>query len=87
MTFADDKLEESISDFFSKAGACGTRSQCDAFAIKTFRQPVQPVPDQGTCNYTVIAANDTIIVQFGEPDSPLDTQLLASLRTFIQHRS
>jgi hypothetical protein len=81
MTSVDDKFEESISDFFSKAGACVTRSQCDAFANKTFGGPVNPVPVQGTCSYTVAAANDTVIVQFREPDSPLDIQMLATLQT------
>ncbi|KAL2023370.1 hypothetical protein VTK56DRAFT_2727 [Thermocarpiscus australiensis] len=81
MTSVDDKLEESISDFFSKAGACTTRSQCDAFANKTFGGPVKPVPVQGVCSYTVAAANDTVIVQFREPDSPLDTQMLATAQT------
>ncbi|KAK4043109.1 hypothetical protein C8A01DRAFT_32748 [Parachaetomium inaequale] len=36
MSSAGTKLEESISDFFSNAGACTTRSSCDAFASKTF---------------------------------------------------
>ncbi|KAK3304086.1 uncharacterized protein B0T15DRAFT_229428 [Chaetomium strumarium] len=81
MTSVDGKLEESISDFFSKAGACTTRSQCDAFANATFGGPVKPIPVQGVYSYTVAAANDTVIVQFREPDSPLDTQMLATVQT------
>jgi len=80
MSSVDSKLEESISDFFSKAGACTTKSQCDAFASKTFGGPVKPVPLQGLYSYTVAVANDTVIVQFREPDSPLDTQMLATVR-------
>jgi hypothetical protein len=81
MSTVDIKLEESISDFFSNAGACTTRSSCDAFAIKTFGGPVTPVPSQGLCSYTVAAANGTVIVQFREPDSPLDTKMLATVQT------
>ena len=78
MSSLDNKLEESVSEFFSKAGACTTRSQCDAFASKTFGGPVKPVRLQGAYSYTVAAANDTVIVQFREPHSPLDTQMLAT---------
>lgn len=71
-------LEESISDFFSKAAACTSRRQCDAFANKIFGKPVTPVPVQGTCSYTV--TNGTAIIQFREPESPLDMQMLATVQ-------
>jgi hypothetical protein len=71
-------LEESVSDFFSNAGACTSRTECDAFASKTFGKPVKPVTVQGVCSYTV--TNDTAIVQFREPDSPLDMQMLAAVQ-------
>ncbi|KAI1774177.1 hypothetical protein F4818DRAFT_419144 [Hypoxylon cercidicola] len=78
--FVNRRLEESISDFFSKAGACTTRIQCDAFANKTFGGPVEPVPFQGVYSYTVAAANGSVIVQFRELDSPLDTQMLVTIQ-------
>lgn len=80
MSSVEDRLEESISNFFSNAGACTTRSQCDAFADEAFGGPITPVSSQGVCSYTVAAAKDTIIVQFREPDSPLDTEMLAMAR-------
>lgn len=55
-------LEESISDFFSKAIG------------KTFGGSITPVPVQGICGYTV--TNGTTIIQFREPESPLDTQVV-----------
>ncbi|PGH11754.1 hypothetical protein AJ80_07015 [Polytolypa hystricis UAMH7299] len=45
MSSVDNRLEESISNFSSKAGVCTTRSQCDAFASKTFGGPVKPFRD------------------------------------------
>ena len=78
MTSSSSDLEESISDFFSKAGACTSRIQCDAFANKTFGGPIPPVPVQGTCSYTV--TNGTTIIQFREPESPLDIQILAAVQ-------
>jgi hypothetical protein len=80
MSPVDSKLGESISNFFAEAGACTTRSQFDEFARKTFGGPVTPVQTQGRCSYTVAAANDTVVVQFREPDSPLDTQTLATAK-------
>ncbi|KAK3946649.1 hypothetical protein QBC32DRAFT_191990, partial [Pseudoneurospora amorphoporcata] len=71
-------LEESISDFFSKAGSCTSRSQCDAFANKIFGGPITPVPVQDTCSYTV--TNGTTIIQFREPESPLDIQILTAVQ-------
>jgi hypothetical protein len=73
-----NNFDESISDFFLKAGACTSQSQCDAFANKTFGGPITPVPVQGTCSYTV--TNGTTIIQFREPESPLDIQTLAAVR-------
>lgn len=81
MSSLENKLDQSISDFFSKAGACTTRIQCDAFAGQTFGGPIKPVSLQGLYSYSVTAANDTVIVQFREPDSPLDTDLLAMVRS------
>lgn len=81
MSSLENKLDESISDFFSKAGACTTRIQCDALAGQTFGGPIKPVSLQGLYSYTVAAANDTVIVQFREPDSPLDTEILAMVRS------
>ena len=75
-SFSD--LSEFIAHFFSKAGACTSRSQCDAFANKTFGGPITPVPVQGTCSYTV--TNATTIIQFREPESPLDVRVLASVQ-------
>lgn len=80
MCSQDERLEKSISDFFSEAGACTTRRECDAFANKAFGGPIVPVSPQGVCSYTVVAANDTLIVQFREPDSPLDAELLEAAR-------
>lgn len=80
MSSISDKLEESISDFFSQAGACTTRTECDAFANRTFGGPVKPVPHQGLFSYTVAAANDSAIVQFRDAGSPLDTQMLATIQ-------
>ncbi|KAK4142406.1 uncharacterized protein C8A04DRAFT_38353 [Dichotomopilus funicola] len=57
-------LEESISDFFSKAGACTSRIQCDEFANKTFGGSITSVPVQG----------------FREPESPLNMTILASVQ-------
>lgn len=71
-------LEEFISNFFSKLGACTSRSQCDAFANETFGGPITPVPVQGTCSYTV--TNGTTIIKFREPGSPLDIQTLAAVQ-------
>jgi hypothetical protein len=78
MMFSSSDLEESISDFFSNAGACTSRSQCDAFANKILGGPITPVPVQGTCSYTV--TNGTTIIQFREPESPLDIQMLATVQ-------
>ncbi|KIJ51234.1 hypothetical protein M422DRAFT_157913, partial [Sphaerobolus stellatus SS14] len=69
---------ESISDFFSKAKACTTRSQCDVLASNTFGGPIKPVPHQGVFSYTVAAANDTVIyfnISLAIPDDGLDHQL------------
>ncbi|KAK4240146.1 hypothetical protein C8A03DRAFT_42274 [Achaetomium macrosporum] len=81
------ELEDSISSSSSKAGACTTRSQCDAFASRTFGGPVKPIPVQGAFSYTVAAANDTVIVQ----DSPLDMQILGTVQAihpgFVADRS
>lgn len=78
MMSSSSNLEESISDFFSKEGACTSRIQCDAFAKKAFGEPVTPVPVQGVCSYTV--TNGTTIIQFREPESPLDIQILAAVQ-------
>ncbi|KAK3291611.1 uncharacterized protein B0H64DRAFT_366987 [Chaetomium fimeti] len=75
-SFSD--LEKSISDFFSKAGAGTSRGQCDAFANRTFGGPVAPVSVQGSCSYTV--TNGTTIIQFREPESPLDIQILPAVQ-------
>jgi hypothetical protein len=84
MPSVNSKLEESICDFFSKTGASTTRTQCDEFTRTTFGGPVEPVAAQGVCSYTVAAANNTIIVQFREPDSPLDTEMLETVQTVYQ---
>lgn len=71
--------DQMISNFFSQAGACTTQTECDAFASSTFGGPVTPVPDQGAWSYTVTAGADSnTIVQFREPDSPLDVETLAT---------
>lgn len=80
MSSVDNRLEKSISDFFSQAGACTTRSQCDAFASQAFGGPIKPVSLQGVYSYTVAAANDAVIVQFRENGSPLDINLLETIR-------
>lgn len=55
---SDNKvLELSISDFFSKAVASGTRRHCDAFANKAFGGWIKRLPLQGAFNSTVAAAN------------------------------
>lgn len=41
---------------------------------------MRPVPLQGVCSYTVAAANDTVIVQFRESDSPLDVQMITAIQ-------
>ncbi|KAK8038418.1 hypothetical protein PG994_015185 [Apiospora phragmitis] len=79
MSSINSETDESISKFFSTAGACTTRSQCDAFASKMFGGPVKPVSSQGLYSYTITVADGTIIIQFREPDSPLDVQMLAKI--------
>lgn len=81
MSSLANRLDESIAYFFSGAGACTTRSQCDEWASNTFGGPVKPVPmRQGVYSYTVAAANGALIVQFRDPSSPLDTQMLQMVK-------
>jgi hypothetical protein len=81
MPSVNSKLDEPIYEFFSKTGTCTTRTQCDGFAREAFGGPVEPVAAQGVCSYTVGAANDTVIVQFREPESPLDMEMLETVQT------
>lgn len=71
-----DRGEDLVAHFFSNAGACATRSQCNEFASKTFGGPTKPVQMQGLFSYSVIAANDAVIVQFRDPASPLDVTMV-----------
>lgn len=80
MSSLDNWLEKSISNFFSQAGACTTRTECNAFASQAFGGPIEPVSVQGMFSYTVAAADDAVIVQFRENGSPLDLKLLQTVR-------
>ncbi|ATY58498.1 repressible alkaline phosphatase precursor [Cordyceps militaris] len=71
-----DRAENVVAHFFSNAGACATRSQCNEFASNTFGGPTKPVPMQGLFSYSVITANDSVIVQFRDPASPLDVGMV-----------
>ncbi len=72
-------LDERISNFFAQAGACTSQTECDTLASTTFGGPVTPVADQGAWSYTVTAGLDNnTIVQFREPDSPLDVETIAT---------
>ncbi|UKZ82632.1 hypothetical protein TrVFT333_010425 [Trichoderma virens FT-333] len=71
-----ETLDESLARFFSCAGACTTRNQCDAFANKTFGGPIIPIASQGLFSYSVSAADGTVLVQFRDATSPIDTQML-----------
>lgn len=71
-----DRGENLVAHFFSNAGACATRSQCNEFASNTFGGPTKPVPMQGLFSYSVITANDSVIVQFRDPASPLDVGMV-----------
>ncbi|KAK3903129.1 Mus38-like protein [Staphylotrichum tortipilum] len=72
-------LDERISSFFTQAGACTSKTECDTYAATIFGGPSPPVPDQGAWSYTVTAGPDNnTIVQFRELDSPLDVETLAA---------
>ncbi|KAL7948639.1 hypothetical protein V8C42DRAFT_363113 [Trichoderma barbatum] len=76
-----ESLDDSLTCFFSDVGACTTRSQCDAFAIETFGGPIIPTTPQGLSSYSVSAANGTVLVQFKDAASPINTELLDTVQT------
>lgn len=65
-------LENSIKEFFSTQ-TTATKAECDAKAASLVGEPVQPVPIQGECSYTVAAGPDRAqIVQFRSEQSTLN---------------
>ncbi|EHK20834.1 uncharacterized protein TRIVIDRAFT_138728, partial [Trichoderma virens Gv29-8] len=71
-----ETLDESLARFFSCAGACTTRNQCDAFAKKVFGGPIIPIASQGLFSYSVSAADGTVLMIPGESYFSISLSLL-----------
>lgn len=63
------------SNFFKKS-APTTKQECDEMAEQLTGMSVYATPVQGGDSYTVVASDETYVVQFRANDSPLDMRFL-----------
>lgn len=78
--FVEYSLSSSIAEFFKKTSA--TREACDAKALALVGGAVVPVPNQGSCSYSVYAgANSAFLVQFRLKSLELKLELAALARS------
>ena len=82
ITFVMSFTDSIISQFFAVQFL--TRTACDDYARRKYGGPLTIVQPQGRFSYTVAVNNNTIIIQFREKSSPLNSPMeIASMSRLL----